>query len=402
MQGADAERREAGERLAIQTYFVVAILVVAVPLATYHEYVARGAGAGLLSPTDAARARADIAARLEGFARPPRRAARPVAGAYSVEVVSVNGAAVDADATLGALVRAVDARAGVRAALSTRELFVDAALAHGGRERCALDTVRVLLAEARRARHAVEAPFRGRHRTLRFVAIPAAPGATIEGNGTAVIADARGAAADPGGAALVHAGAGGADAFLRLAASRLRAEWGLGAGAADAFRLADAEADALAVAAAEAALADAFDRLEDLRAVGPLARPSDAPAVAARLLEAARTARARARGRDGPPRRRGRADAALDDPALALPARMPIERPLAVYAPIVAPLVAPLVMGCAKETRRYRATARGGAGERVITQRLVHFVGPRRKIRGRASTRALPRIRPAAPFSERS
>ena len=34
MQGADAERREAGERLAIQTYFVVAILVVAVPLAT--------------------------------------------------------------------------------------------------------------------------------------------------------------------------------------------------------------------------------------------------------------------------------------------------------------------------------------------------------------------------------
>ena len=158
MQGADAERREAGERLAIQTYFVVAILVVAVPLATYHEYVPRGAGAGLLSPTDAARARADIAARLEGFG-PPRRAARPVAGAYSVEVVSVNGAAVDADATLGALVRAVDARAGVRAALSTRELFVDAALAHGGRERYALDTVRVLLAEARRARHAVEAPF---------------------------------------------------------------------------------------------------------------------------------------------------------------------------------------------------------------------------------------------------
>ena len=161
MQGADAERREAGERLAIQTYFVVAILVVAVPLATMHEYVPRGAGAGLLSPTDAARARADIAARLEGFGRPPRRAARPVAGAYSVEVVSVNGAAVDADATLGALVRAVDARAGVRAALSTRELFVDAALAHGGRERYALDTVRVLLAEARRARHAVEAPFRG-------------------------------------------------------------------------------------------------------------------------------------------------------------------------------------------------------------------------------------------------
>ena len=150
MQGADAERREAGERLAIQTYFVVAILVVAVPLATYHEYVPRGAGAGLLSPTDAARARADIAARLEGFG-PPRRAARPVAGAYSLEVVSVNGAAVDADATLGALVRAVDARAGVRAALSTRELFVDAALAHGGRERYALDTVRVLLAEARRA-----------------------------------------------------------------------------------------------------------------------------------------------------------------------------------------------------------------------------------------------------------
>ena len=290
MQGADAERREAGERLAIQTYFVVAILVVAVPLAAFHEYVPRGAGAGLLSPTDAARARADIAARLEGFGRPPRRAARPVAGAYSVEVVSVNGAAVDADATLGALVRAVDARAGVRAALSTRELFVDAALAHGGRERYALDTVRVLLAEARRARHAVEAPFRGRHRTLRFVAIPAAPGATIEGNGTAVIAEARGAAADPGGAAIVHAGAGGADAFLRLAASRLRAEWGLGAGGADAFRLADAEADALAVAAAEAALADAFDRLEDLRAVGPLARPSDAPAVAARLLEAARTA----------------------------------------------------------------------------------------------------------------
>ena len=104
MQGADAERREAGERLAIQTYFVVAILVVAVPLATMHEYVARGAGAGLLSPTDAARARADIAARLEGFG--PRRAARPVAGAYNVEVVSVNGAAVDADATLGALVRA--------------------------------------------------------------------------------------------------------------------------------------------------------------------------------------------------------------------------------------------------------------------------------------------------------
>ena len=356
MQGADAERREAGERLAIQTYFVVAILVVAVPLATMHEYVARGAGAGLLSPTDAARARADIAARLEGFGRPPRRAARPVAGAYSVEVVSVNGAAVDADATLGALVRAVDARAGVRAALSTRELFVDAALAHGGRERYALDTVRVLLAEARRARHAVEAPFRGRHRTLRFVAIPAAPGATIEGNGTAVIADARGAAADPGGAALVHAGAGGADAFLRLAASRLRAEWGLGAGGADAFRLADAEADALAVAAAEAALADAFDRLEDLRAVGPLARPSDAPAVAARLLEAARTARD---ARAAATALRGAADAldaALDDPALALPARMPIEHLAAVYAPIVAPLVAPLVMGCAKETRRYRAT----------------------------------------------
>ena len=356
MQGADAERREAGERLAIQTYFVVAILVVAVPLATYHEYVARGAGAGLLSPTDAARARADIAARLEGFGRPPRRAARPVAGAYSVEVVSVNGAAVDADATLGALVRAVDARAGVRAALSTRELFVDAALAHGGRERYALDTVRVLLAEARRARHAVEAPFRGRHRTLRFVAIPAAPGATIEGNGTAVIAEARGAAADPGGAALVHAGAGGADAFLRLAASRLRAEWGLGAGGADAFRLADAEADALAVAAAEAALADAFDRLEDLRAVGPLARPSDAPAVAARLLEAARTA---GDARAAATALRGAADAldaALDDPALALPARMPIEHLAAVYAPIVAPLVAPLVMGCAKETRRYRAT----------------------------------------------
>ena len=356
MQGADAERREAGERLAIQTYFVVAILVVAVPLATCHEYVARGAGAGLLSPTDAARARADIAARLEGFARPPRRAARPVAGAYSVEVVSVNGAAVDADATLGALVRAVDARAGVRAALSTRELFIDAALAHGGRERYALDTVRVLLAEARRARHAVEAPFRGRHRTLRFVAIPAAPGATIEGNGTAVIADARGAAADPGGAALVHAGAGGADAFLRRAASRLRAEWGLGAGGADAFRLADAEADALAVAAAEAALADAFDRLEDLRAVGPLARPSDAPAVAARLLEAARTARD---ARAAATALRGAADAldaALDDPALALPARMPIEHLAAVYAPIVAPLVAPLVMGCAKETRRYRAT----------------------------------------------
>ena len=363
MQGADAERREAGERLAIQTYFVVAILVVAVPLATMHEYVARGAGAGLLSPTDAARARADIAARLEGFGRPPRRAARPVAGAYSVEVVSVNGAAVDADATLGALVRAVDARAGVRAALSTRELFVDAALAHGGRERYALDTVRVLLAEARRARHAVEAPFRGRHRTLRFVAIPAAPGATIEGNGTAVIAEARGAAADPGGAALVHAGAGGADAFLRLAASRLRAEWGLGAGGADAFRLADAEADALAVAAAEAALADAFDRLEDLRAVGPLARPSDAPAVAARLLEAARTARD---ARAAATALRGAADAldaALDDPALALPARMPIEHLAAVYAPIVAPLVAPLVMGCAKETRRYRATARGGAKE---------------------------------------
>ena len=356
MQGADAERREAGERLAIQTYFVVAILVVAVPLATCHEYVARGAGAGLLSPTDAARARADIAARLEGFARPPRRAARPVAGAYSVEVVSVNGAAVDADATLGALVRAVDARAGVRAALSTRELFVDAALAHGGRERYALDTVRVLLAEARRARHAVEAPFRGRHRTFRFVAIPAAPGATIEGNGTAVIAEARGAAADPGGAALVDAGAGGADAFLRLAASRLRAEWGLGAGGADAFRLADAEADALAVAAAEAALADAFDRLEDLRAVGPLARPSDAPAVAARLLEAARTARD---ARAAATALRGAADAldaALDDPALALPARMPIEHLAAVYAPIVAPLVAPLVMGCAKETRRYRAT----------------------------------------------
>ena len=363
MQGADAERREAGERLAIQTYFVVAILVVAVPLATCHEYVARGAGAGLLSPTDAARARADIAARLEGFGRPPRRAARPVAGAYSVEVVSVNGAAVDADATLGALVRAVDARAGVRAALSTRELFVDAALAHGGRERYALDTVRVLLAEARRARHAVEAPFRGRHRTLRFVAIPAAPGATIEGNGTAVIAAARGAAADPGGAALVNAGAGGADAFLRLAASRLRAEWGLGAGGADAFRLADAEADALAVAAAEAALADAFDRLEDLRAVGPLARPSDAPAVAARLLEAARTARD---ARAAATALRGAADAldaALDDPALALPARMPIEHLAAVYAPIVAPLVAPLVMGCAKETRRYRATARGGAKE---------------------------------------
>ena len=356
MQGADAERREAGERLAIQTYFVVAILVVAVPLATMHEYVARGAGAGLLSPTDAARTRADIAARLEGFGRPPRRAARPVAGAYSVEVVSVNGAAVDADATLGALVRAVDARAGVRAALSTRELFVDAALAHGGRERYALDTVRVLLAEARRARHAVEAPFRGRHRTLRFVAIPAAPGATIEGNGTAVIAAARGAAADPGGAALVYAGAGGADAFLRLAASRLRTEWGLGAGAADAFRLADAEADALAVAAAEAALADAFDRLEDLRAVGPLARPSDAPAVAARLLEAARTA---GDARAAATALRGAADAldaALDDPALALPARMPIEHLAAVYAPIVAPLVAPLVMGCAKETRRYRAT----------------------------------------------
>ena len=35
--GADAERREAGERLAIQTYFVVAILVVAVPLATCHS-----------------------------------------------------------------------------------------------------------------------------------------------------------------------------------------------------------------------------------------------------------------------------------------------------------------------------------------------------------------------------
>ena len=357
MQGADAERREAGERLAIQTYFVVAILVVAVPLATYHEYVPRGAGAGLLSPTDAARARADIAARLEGFG--PPRAARPVAGAYSVEVVSVNGAAVDADATLGALVRAVDARAGVRAALSTRELFVDAALAHGGRERYALDTVRVLLAEARRARHAVEAPFRGRHRTLRFVAIPAAPGATIEGNGTAVIAEARGAAADPGGAAIVHAGAGGADAFLRLAASRLRAEWGLGAGGADAFRLADAEADALAVAAAEAALADAFDRLEDLRAVGPLARPSDAPAVAARLLEAARTA---GDARAAATALRGAADAldaALDDPALALPARMPIEHLAAVYAPIVAPLVAPLVMGCAKETRRYRAAARG-------------------------------------------
>ena len=275
----------------------------------------------------------------------------------------MNGAAVDADAALGALVRAVDARAGVRAALSTRELFVDAALAHGDRERYALDTVRVLLAEARRARHAVEAPFRGRHRTLRFVAIPAAPGATIEGNGTAVIAAARGAAADPGGAALVHAGAGGADAFLRLAASRLRAEWGLGAGAADAFRLADAEADALAVAAAEAALADAFDRLEDLRAVGPLARPSDAPAVAARLLEAARTARD---ARAAATTLRGAADAldaALDDPALALPARMPIEHLAAVYAPIVAPLVAPLVMGCAKETRRYRATARGGAKE---------------------------------------
>ena len=53
----------------------------------------------------------------------------------------------------------------------------------------------------------------------------------------------------------------------------------------------------------------------------------------------------------------------LDDPALALPARMPIEHLAAVYAPIVAPLVAPLVMGCAKETRRYRATARGGAKE---------------------------------------
>ena len=118
MQSADAERREAGERLAIQTYFVVAILVVAVPLATCHEYVARGAGAGLLSPTDAARARADIAARLEGFARPPRRAARPVAGAYSVEVVSVNGAAVDADAAMpeleGVVVDASAAAARVR------------------------------------------------------------------------------------------------------------------------------------------------------------------------------------------------------------------------------------------------------------------------------------------------
>ena len=138
-----------------------------------------------------------------------------------------------------------------------------------------------------------------------------------------MIAAARGAAADPGGAALVHAGAGGADAFLRLAASRLRAEWGLGAGGADAFRLADAEADALAVAAAEAALADAFDRLEDLRAVGPLARPSDAPAVAARLLEAARTARD---ARAAATALRGAADAldaALDDPALARPRACP-------------------------------------------------------------------------------
>ena len=373
MQGADAERREAGERLAIQTYFVVAILVVAVPLATMHEYVARGAGAGLLSPTDAARARADIAARLEGFG--PPRAARPVAGAYSVEVVSVNGAAVDADAALGALVRAVDARAGVRAALSTRELFVDAALAHGGRERYALDTVRVLLAEARRARHAVEAPFRGRHRTFRFVAIPAAPGATIEGNGTAVIAEARGAAADPGGAALVDTGAGGADAFLRLAASRLRAEWGLGAGGADTFRLADAEADALAVAAAEAALADAFDRLEDLRAVGPLARPSDAPAVAARLLEAARTA---GDARAAATALRGAADAldaALDDPALALPARMPIEHLAAVYAPIGAARGAAR-HGAQRETRRYRARPRAAApGRRCATRGRCFFRG---------------------------
>ena len=100
MQGADAERREAGERLAIQTYFVVAILVVAVPLATMHEYVPRGAGAGLLSPTDAARARADIAARLEGFGRPPRRAARPVA--EIVQVAGDNARACDGNATRAA------------------------------------------------------------------------------------------------------------------------------------------------------------------------------------------------------------------------------------------------------------------------------------------------------------
>jgi len=349
-----AEKREARERLAVQAYFVIAILVLAIPIGAWHEYVPRGAGAGLLSPTDAARARADIAARLEGFGRPAQSA---VAGAYSVEVVSVNGAAVDAESTLGALVRAVDARTGVRAALSTRELFVDAALVNGEREHYALDTVRFLLAEARRARHAVEAPFRGRHRTLRFVAIPAARGATIEGNGTAVAADARGAAADSGGAALAYAGAGGADAFLRHAAARLRAEWGLAA-SVDVFRLADADADALALAAADAALADAFDRLEELRAVGPLARPSDAPAGSARFLEAARTARD---ARAAATALRGAADAlaaALDDPALALPARMPVEHLAAVYAPIVAPLVAPLIMGCLKETRRYREAMR--------------------------------------------
>mgnify|MGYP001314630726 CR=1 FL=1 len=78
MQGADAERREAGERLAIQTYFVVAILVVAVPLATFHEYVPRGAGAGLLahvvvSPVGLVDALARRVALQEGAADDARR-----------------------------------------------------------------------------------------------------------------------------------------------------------------------------------------------------------------------------------------------------------------------------------------------------------------------------------------
>ena len=37
---------------------------------------------------------------------------------------------------------------------------------------------------------------------------------------------------------------------------------------------------------------------------------------------------------------------------------MPVEHLAAVYAPIVAPLVAPLIMGCLKETRRYREAMR--------------------------------------------
>ena len=351
MQGADAERREAGERLAIQTYFVVAILVVAVPLATCHEYVARGAGAGLLSPTDAARARADIAARLEPFAQPPRRAARPVAGAYSVEVVSVNGAAVDADATLGALVRAVDARAGVaRGALDARALRRRGARARRPRARRAGHRPGPPRRGAARA--AVEAPFRGRHRRSLVRRDPRRAGGDHRrqrNRGDRRSARRRGGPGRRGPRARRGRRRRRLPPPRRVAAARGVGPRSGGRGRVPPRRR---RADALAVAAAEAALADAFDRLEDLRAVGPLARPSDAPAVAARLLEAARTARD-ARAAATALRGAARAlDAALDDPALALPARMPIEHLAAVYAPIVAPLVAPLVMGCAKETRR--------------------------------------------------